>query len=141
MNVREESLSLSKKRQSPAARADKVASLRPEASVNARKQAVRFLRKIRSMLLHSRLNPIFQDQIRLDVGKTVWDNSDMHSLSSQSAARANIRRALELRNKSSFDVSVTLGKNRTYLDDFLRDRKQSISGHFTTQLANLLKVL
>ena len=59
---------------------------------------------------------------------------------SYSAARANIRRALELRNKSSFDVSVTLGKNRTYLDDFLRNRKQSISSRFITQLASLLNI-
>ena len=64
----------------------------------------------------------------------------MQESPSQSAARANIRRALELRNKSSFDVSVTLGKNRTYLDDFLRNRKQSISGRFKSQLASLLNV-
>ncbi len=92
------------------------------------------------MLLHSRLYPIIQDKIRLDVGKAVWDNSDMQDLPSQSVARANIRRALELRNKSSFDVSVTLGKNRTYLDDYLRDRKQSISGVFAFQLARLLNM-
>ena len=42
------------------------------------------------------------------------------------AARAALRILLEERGASSFKMSEALGRNRTYLDDFLRSKKRSL---------------
>lgn len=55
-------------------------------------------------------------------------------------SRENIRKALSLREKTSFEVSLDLSRNRTYLDDFLRGRKQSINAGFLQNLANYLRI-
>lgn len=53
-------------------------------------------------------------------------------------ARSNIQAALSYRGKSSFEASTALGRNRTYLDDFLKGRKESIAATFKNNLADLL---
>ena len=53
----------------------------------------------------------------------------------QTVAQENIRKLLAAMNVSSYDVSTRLGKNRTYLDDFLRGRKKSLSSDFAYKLA------
>lgn len=55
-------------------------------------------------------------------------------------SRTNIRRALESRGLTSFEVSVALNKNRTYLDDYLRDRKKSITAEFMSKLSRYLNI-
>lgn len=54
--------------------------------------------------------------------------------------RENVRRLLDWRKRSSFEVSETLGRNRTYLDDFLRGRKGSLSAKITGPLSDALGV-
>lgn len=55
-------------------------------------------------------------------------------------ARDNLRRAMEIRGMTSFDLSEKIGRNRTYIDDFIRGRKRSISSSSARQTAVILNI-
>jgi hypothetical protein len=122
------SSSLSKKRQSPAARRPKVAKLTDRVAAYAEAHAMRFDRSSDSMTeKDSRKIPTAQED---SVGK--FRLADMAVMSDKSAMpsveqiRYRIQKAMDGAGEGAVSVAVDMGFERNHLRDFLEGKKQSL---------------
>ncbi len=129
VKVLSSSSSLSKKRQSPAARRPSVAMLTDRAAAYAEAHAMRFDRSSDSMVADdSRKIPTTQ---QVFVGKfRLAENSDKSDKSAMAITveqiRRKIQKAMDDRGEGPVSASVDMGLERNHIRDFLQGKKRSL---------------
>lgn len=148
VNVFSPSSSRSKKRQSPAASRPTVDKLTERASAYACAQESKLdLSSVSMSRKHSRKIPTVQAK---SVGKfllaQVAEKSDKSAMPAAAQIRATIREALANRSIGEIEIVTAMKRDgyttvdRTYLSDFLKGKKQSLSFDFTQSLADFLRI-